>query len=90
MAKVTEIAAYKTFVLVRYDNGTEETYSGSVDDFKAFVAKKAARAREDFATWIAIADGLKTEPDITKSPVIGKEPTIDSTAAVAVDVEVQP
>jgi hypothetical protein len=64
-------------VYVNFDDGTQLEFHGSADEFKAYCLEQAAQAKERYASLMAIAEGAKTEPDITKSPAIGKDIKID-------------
>lgn len=74
---ITSIIAAKGKVYVNYDDGTQLEFAGSADDFKAYCVQQAALAKERYASLMAIAEGVKTEPDITKSPAIGVDVKID-------------
>lgn len=74
---ITSIITSKGRVYVNHDDGTQLEFHGSADEFKAHCIKQAAEAKENYASLMAIAEGVKTEPDITKSPAIGKDIKID-------------
>lgn len=74
---ITSIKTSKGKVYVNHYDGTQLEFAGSADEFKAHCIAQAAEAKERYASLMAIAEGVKTEPDITKSPAIGKDIKID-------------
>ena len=77
MPTITSIIAAKGKVYVNHSDGTQLEFTGSANDFKAYCVQQAAEAKERYASLMAIAEGVKTEPNLTKSPAIGVDVKID-------------
>jgi phage baseplate assembly protein gpV len=87
MPTITSIIQKAKVTYVNFDDGTQQEYPGDIAAVKADIEAKAAMVREQYAAVIAMADGLKTEADLTKSPAIGKETKLDSSVKAEAAVE---